>query len=119
LWRLGRRDECLRVYGEAIRIAPGYSPGYWGLAYYLEQLGRSDESITVLSTLSQREPQNAGLQARIGLLYADREKYADALPFLRRALELEPHLTDEQPRLQTALNQAESATRPGRDDGTR
>lgn len=79
-----------RSYEAALRIEPGFIPGYVNLADVLRAQGRDDEGEKVLRKALGRDPRNAQLHHSLGLLLARQRRLPEALAALRKATELDP-----------------------------
>jgi len=76
----------------AISQRPQQPDAYHNLGAALAMQGRYDEAEAALQAyLRLSPPWNPEPPARLGLLHVDQERYAAAIPLLRRALALDPH----------------------------
>jgi hypothetical protein len=76
----------------AISQRPQQPDAYHNLGAALAMQGRYDEAEAALQAyLRLSPPGNPEPPARLGLLHVDQERYAAAIPLLRRALALDPH----------------------------
>ncbi len=92
LCALGKYEESLPCFDEALRIDPGFSNAlaYKGIA--LTHLRRDDEAISFYKQALEKDPDNVLMLANLGsLLSSQPEHLIDALPYLKRALDLQPN----------------------------
>ncbi|MBI5763137.1 MAG: tetratricopeptide repeat protein [Planctomycetes bacterium] len=75
----GRLSEALIEYQNAVRLAPNYEKGLYGLAWCLENLGRRPEAVELYQRCLQLNPQNADAQRQLELMQRaiDAEGQAD------------------------------------------
>ncbi len=90
----GDAERAEAAYRTALRLDPGFTPGYANLADLMRELGRDEEGEQVLRTGIVATPADADLRHALGLLLVRQERLPDALPPLREAAEL----AEDQPR---------------------
>lgn len=75
----GRLADALIEYQNAVRLAPNYEKGLYGLAWCLENLGRREEAIEIYKRILQLNPQNADAKRQLELMQRamDAEGQAD------------------------------------------
>jgi tetratricopeptide (TPR) repeat protein len=59
-------------------------------AFYLSRLGQHDDAVSVLEVLAAREPTSHRWPYMIGYQFYARERYEEAVPWFRKALQLNP-----------------------------
>lgn len=93
--RRQRYELAVPLLEKTVRNYRADVPAYWLLSRCLVRLGRIDEAITRLESLTVMTPYDAALYRRLGLLYwQEKQDGVAALPLLRRSLELDPEQRD-------------------------
>lgn len=64
----GRLSEALIGYQNAVRLAPTYEKGLYGLGWCLENLGRREEAIEIYKRILQLYPHNADAKRQLELM---------------------------------------------------
>ncbi len=74
-----RLSEALIGYQNAVRLAPNYEKGLYGLGWCLENLGRREEAIEIYKRILQLYPHNADAKRQLELMQRtiDAEGQAD------------------------------------------
>jgi len=74
---------------EAIQTESGYFPAYVQRSFILESMGRYDEALSDLKEALAIAPQNAEVLNSLGVFLLGRKRFAEALDYLNRSVELE------------------------------
>ena len=93
-------------------------------------MGRLDEAITHMELAEQLDPLSPAIQSDLGRVLYRARKYDDAIPYLNRALDLEPAMGrvvharladvyEQMGQYDRALSALQSASRTGRPNGIR
>jgi tetratricopeptide (TPR) repeat protein len=111
--RLGRSEEALSHYREAVRIRPGdrnsesnYAQATFTKAEKLFQQGHLDESLTLFRDGIPHAPQNALAHTYAGLILMQQQRLTVALAELRLSVALDPKLARAHIALGVALAQS-------------
>ncbi|MGH9659252.1 MAG: tetratricopeptide repeat protein, partial [Bryobacteraceae bacterium] len=91
-WRAERREDAVRLYGEAIARDPDLAAAHHGRAETLIAGGHVDRAIARLEPAIRRFPREAALLNTLAVAYGRRGRYRDALSMSRRAIEADPDL---------------------------
>jgi tetratricopeptide (TPR) repeat protein len=96
---LGRIDEAIRYYRQALQIEPNYARAHCGLAIALQSQGRTqtspggpDEATGHYLRALQLEPDYPQAHADLGQALAADDRLDEAISHYRQALRLEPDL---------------------------
>ncbi|MEQ1828055.1 MAG: tetratricopeptide repeat protein [Pirellula sp.] len=88
---LGRSDEALHGFLQAIRCKPEFADAYVNASNALMDLGRPLEAEPILQSLLQREPQHVAALERLASIYHSRGEIAQAEQTYRRILAILPN----------------------------
>lgn len=88
--RLGRTDEAIRHYNEALRIRPEYFNAHYNLASLLTKQGKSDEALPHLQAAVRIEPRDSKARTDLGKLLIEKGRLPEAERQLRIAIRLQP-----------------------------
>lgn len=91
---------------ELLSEAGDTTPVLESRSFYLSRAGQYPAAIEVLRVLAEREPSNHRWPYMIGYQYSALEQYRDAVPWYRRALELNPRHLKSWWRAANALDKA-------------
>lgn len=80
------RAEALIRQDPGVRSQESATQAGVARADALIQEGKTDQAITLLNELAQREPKAPGLEAKLGKAYYEKRNYAQAVTHLERAL---------------------------------
>lgn len=98
-----RWQEALACFDEILRRQPGNAPTLYNSAWVLHHLGRNIDVEERLRGFLKQSPDTARAWNHLGLALLDQGRIDEALPNLRRAVELEPGNTESQSSLLFAL----------------
>ena len=88
--RQGRVQDASAQYQHAIRLWPGFVPGYVNLADLSRALQRDDEAERWLTQAAKVAPDSADVLLALGLLRVRQHRTEEALQLLARATQLAP-----------------------------
>jgi predicted CXXCH cytochrome family protein len=86
----GRSGDVEGLLRTALKRDPAFSPALVALVQWLEASGRSQEAQALLGSSLEERPDTALLQHAQGLSLVRAGKFGQAMPFLRKAAQLEP-----------------------------
>ena len=89
---LGRHDEALAAYRQALELDPKYAAPWYGLGLVYRALGRHDEALAAHRKALELNPQLAAPWNGLGVVYRALGRNDEALAAYRKALELDPKL---------------------------
>jgi tetratricopeptide (TPR) repeat protein len=92
-----RYPRAIEIFSEVIARRPGFAEGWNKRAtvYYLA--GELRKSLADCDEVMKRNPQHFGALSGYGQIYARLEEYDKAVEYFRRALAVNPNLTDLEP----------------------
>ena len=90
LMDLGRFDEALDEYSEALRRQPDDAQIHHNLGVAFAQLGRMQDATHEFLEAVRLDPNRAELQYSAGMAFVATGDYARAAEFLRQAIKLDP-----------------------------
>jgi Flp pilus assembly protein TadD len=100
---LGRIDEAIAQYTEALRIDPGLTDVHVNLANALAARGNTDEAIAHYRDALRLRPNNLSAHNGLGSVLDDQGKYAEAIVHYRDALRIDSGSADVHNNLAAAL----------------
>jgi predicted O-linked N-acetylglucosamine transferase (SPINDLY family) len=109
LRRLGRLEEALAVFDEALRVDPGQTSLQVNRCNVLLDLRQGAKAEQALTQLVRREPRNAELQRQLGRAFRLQGKADPALVRFRQAVALKKDLIDAWLDLSGMLNELHRA----------
>jgi len=93
--RMGRHEDAVEQYKEAIRVEPAMAAALDGLATeYLERLGRVDLALQWLRRQLSYDPPNVQPYYNMAYACVGADRLDEATEALERALELDPEFTE-------------------------
>ena len=102
----GRFGESLPYFRTALKARPDPRVGgEFGLA--LLGLGQTDRAFPLLQQAASYAPENASFQNGLGVVYANRRKFADAERRFRSALKLDPRDGEARRNLEILMRERE------------
>ena len=88
-----RPEEALKAYRAAAQLRPNDVSVLQGTAWLLRRMGHVDEALPLLQKALVLEPERPELHNDMGVLFQDREDFAKAITFHKRALRFKPNFT--------------------------
>ena len=89
---------AVKALKKAIEINPAYDKTYYNLGrIYLINLGKTGEAVEKLTTAIELAPDNARAHQMLGVAHFKRNAYRQAIPALRRAVELGVQVQEDYP----------------------
>jgi len=111
----GRVREAEALFRHALQLRPDRPFAYHGLGVALALQHRDEEAEAEFRKYMEREPSAATGPADLGLLRLNQRRYGDAIPWLRRALAMDPQFPGLTADLARALRErGEELRRAGR-----
>lgn len=111
----GRVREAEALFRHALDLRPDRPFAYHGLGVALALQSRDEEAEAAFRKYMEREPSAATGPADLGLLRLTQRRYGDAIPWLRRALAMDPQFPGLRADLARALRErGEELRRDGR-----
>jgi tetratricopeptide (TPR) repeat protein len=86
-------QEALQAYRAAAQLRPNDVSVLQGTAWLLRRMGHVDEALPLLQKALVLAPERPELHNDMGVLFQDREDYAKAITFHKRALRFKPDFT--------------------------
>ena len=105
LYDLGRKQEAMVHFRQALQVNPRYAPAQDDLGLALFQMGQKDEAIIHLRQASQINPQDAKIHDHLGNALLSLGRMDEAIIQFRQALQINPKDADAENDLGFALFQ--------------
>jgi serine/threonine-protein kinase len=86
----GQKDKAIQAFQKAVEINPYYWQNYNGLGEAYYQIGDNEKALKTWSRITELEPDNATGYMNIGAAYFRQGKYNECIPFIEKALKLQP-----------------------------
>lgn len=90
LLELGQKEEARSAFLSALEIDPGNAGALGNLSIVEMQLGYDESALEHAEAAAEAAPEEAVHQYNLGSLLALKQRYEEALPCLRRAIEIDP-----------------------------
>jgi len=89
-----RHERAIEILSDVIRRKPGFAEGWnkRATAYFLS--GEMRKSLADCDEVMKRNPQHFGALSGYGQIYVHLEEYDKAIAYFRRAVAVNPNLTD-------------------------
>ena len=89
-----RHERAIEIFSDVIRRKPGFAEGWnkRATAYFLA--GEMRKSLADCDEVMKRNPQHFGALSGYGQIYMQLEEYDKAIAYFRRAVEVNPNLTN-------------------------
>ncbi len=88
----GALERALDRFDEIVSLAPDYAEGWNKRATVLYMMGRHSDSVADVQHVLNLEPRHYGALSGLGMILLALGREQEALPWLRRALTLNPYL---------------------------
>ncbi|MBU0673371.1 MAG: tetratricopeptide repeat protein [Proteobacteria bacterium] len=88
---LGKERSAARYWLRALAVAPGNREAHGRLALYYEKRGNIDRALLHLLALLESDPSNDSLLSQICRVYVGADRFAEALPYFERYVQLKPN----------------------------
>ncbi len=102
---LGRTDEAIALYRQAIAVDAAFAPAWNFLGIALDERGEADEAIAAFERAIAIAPKFPGAHLNLGVALKHRGRAAEAAEAYRRALALNPRSAEAWSNLGAALKQ--------------
>ena len=100
---LGKYDEAIAHYTEALRIRPNFAEPHYNLGTALARQGKLKEAISHYTEALRIEPGHAEACNNLGEVLRQQERYDEAISYYSRALQLKPDYPEAHSNLGIAL----------------
>jgi tetratricopeptide (TPR) repeat protein len=90
LWNMGKRDLSRAAYEEAIVKNPNNADLHFNLGIVHDTSGRPEEAIGAFEEVLRLDPDRVAACENLGRSLCSLDRFTEAIPYLRRALELAP-----------------------------
>jgi protein O-mannosyl-transferase len=101
--RIGRTDDALALYAEAVRIEPNFPLGRHKLGMMLLELGRAGEASNHLAAAAQLAPRDPVMQYDFGVYLSQHGNPAGAANYFQAALAVQPDFPEAKQQLAKLL----------------
>ncbi|CAM9276754.1 unnamed protein product, partial [Hapterophycus canaliculatus] len=91
---MGNLGEAKLLYNEACHLWPQFAPAQYGMAQMLVNEGNMEQAVKALDAVLAEIPDNQEALVLLGVLFAKHKQRLPALSKFKRALELNPRLSD-------------------------
>jgi serine/threonine-protein kinase len=86
----GQKDKAIQAFQKAVELNPYYWQNHNGLGEAYYQIGDNEKALKAWSHITELEPDNAIGYMNIGAVYFRQGKYNECIPFIQKALKLQP-----------------------------
>jgi tetratricopeptide (TPR) repeat protein len=87
---VGRRDEAITQYDQALRLDPSNASAHYNLANLLAEYGRDDEALSHYTAAARLAPNDPRIQINLGNLLLKQARWDQAIAAYAEALRLDP-----------------------------
>lgn len=95
----GRYADAIEIFSEVIKEKPAFTEAWNKRATTYFLAGDYERSIADCQEVLKRNPRHFGALSGLGQIYAQMERYREALGWFRRALEVNPNLAGVEMRI--------------------
>ncbi len=89
-YKLGRYQEAIEAYKQAIRIKPDYADAHYNLGVACDKLSRWQDEIEAYKQAIKIKPNYAKAYYNLGISYEDLGRYPDAVEAYKQAIQIKP-----------------------------
>ncbi len=87
---MGKVDQSLKIYAEALKLNPAHAPTYCNLGNVLAKAGNLDEAICNYEFAIKYDPSHAIANNNLGTIYRRKKDHKRSVGFFKKALKLDP-----------------------------
>jgi tetratricopeptide (TPR) repeat protein len=91
LHTIGKREEAVQHYREAIRISPGSVQGRHNLSTLLLEMGAKDEAVDEIRKTVRLVPNDAAMNNNLAVALLMTKRFEEAIPAFQKSLKLDPN----------------------------
>ncbi len=91
---IGRYQDAVESYKQAIKISPGYADAYYNLGVASGQLGRYQDAIEAYKQAIKLNPDYVKAYINLGVDYSRLSLYQDAIEAYKQAMRIKPDYPD-------------------------
>jgi protein O-mannosyl-transferase len=88
---LGRQQDEIEAYKQAIKIKPDYAEAYYNLGIACEELGRRQEAVEAYKQAIRTKPDYMDAHINLGVAYYRLGRYQDAVEPYKQAIKIKPN----------------------------
>jgi tetratricopeptide (TPR) repeat protein len=89
--KLGKYQEAMTTFEEAIQVYPNYALSYYNLGVTLEHIGKRDEAIKQYQAAINKDPHYLTAYLNLSALLAETGNYEETLEVLKSAIQINPN----------------------------
>lgn len=88
--KLGKYEEAINAYKEAIKLKPDYANAYYNLGFYYSRLERFKEAIIAFKESIRFKPDDESAHCSLGSAYSRLEMDKEAIDAFKKAIKTKP-----------------------------
>jgi tetratricopeptide (TPR) repeat protein len=89
--KLGKYQEAIATFEEAIQVYPNYALSYYNLGVILERMGKRDEAIKQYQAAINKDPYYLAAYMNLSALLVETGNYEETLEVLKSAIQINPN----------------------------
>jgi tetratricopeptide (TPR) repeat protein len=93
-YRINRVNDAKSLYENALLINPDNTQAHLALGQVYSDQGNSDKAIEQFDIAAKADPNNSAIPFNIAIILYNIQKYDEALPYIKKTLELDPQNKD-------------------------